>query len=200
MTTKPFIIGIGHVQRVGKDVAASALQRELGFTRYGFADQLKELSMAADPMVTATTRNVNVQIGHGKLSWVVGGMGWEGAKDTYPEVRRFLQNLGSGARATFGEDFWVDQLFAKINRMNSARIVIPDVRYVNEVAAIKNAGGYVIRVNRPGAKAFGHESETELMNFTGWDEEFDNDREIDYLEKNVVSYVKNLIDVKLVKK
>lgn len=157
------IIGLGHVARVGKDTAAEGLVRELGFTRLGFADPLKELALAADPLITSSTRTVNVQAGHGRLAWTVAGMGWENAKNTYTEVRRFLQNLGLGARTVFGEDFWVEQTLRKAERHQ--RVVIPDVRFTNEADAIKAAGGIVIRIDRPGHVAAGHVSETELVDY-----------------------------------
>jgi len=194
MTPKPFIVGIGHVARVGKDTAASALQKELGFTRIGFADQLRELAMGADPLATATVRSVNVSVGHGRLAWVVQGLGYEAAKDSYPEVRRFLQNLGTAARTTFGEDFWVDQLFARAKALGAPRIVIPDVRYKNEAAAIKARGGVLIRINRPGAVGYGHLSETDLKDYTGWDEEFTNNTDVEALQRDVVGFVKNILE------
>ena len=39
------IVGIGHVKEVGKDTAAAALVRDLGFRRDSFADDLKELGL-----------------------------------------------------------------------------------------------------------------------------------------------------------
>lgn len=188
------IVGIGHVARTGKDTAALALCRDLQFVRKGFADQLKELALVADPLVTSATRTVNTNIGHGHLAWVVQGLGgWEPAKDNYPEVRKFLQRLGDGGRTVFGEDFWIDQLMRSIQ--SEPRVVIPDVRYPNEAEAIKAAGGVVIRINRPGVVGGGHVSETALAGWTGWDEEFTNGSDIQTLQSNVVAYVRNLIEV-----
>lgn len=189
------IVGIGHVARVGKDSAAAALVRDLQFTRIGFADQLKELAMVADPLVTSSVRTVNTNIGHGHLAWTVMGLGgWEQAKDTYPEVRKFLQRLGDGGRQVFGEDFWVDQLFKKAGQLG--RVVIPDVRYENEALAIKDAGGVVIKIDRPGHKAQGHISETALADWDGWDEVFTNAGALVELERDVVAWVRNRLEVK----
>lgn len=191
--TKPAIIGIGHVARVGKDTAAEALCRDLQFERRGFADALKDLAFKSDPLVTSATRAMNINAGHGKLAWVVGGLGWDGAKDAYTEVRGYLQRLGVAARDVFGEDVWVDQLFGWAERNNVERLVIPDVRFLNEAAAIKAAGGHVIRINRPGHQASGHVSETELKDWDGWSAEFTNDRWVADLQADVVAWAKGVL-------
>lgn len=183
------IVGIGHVARVGKDTAAEALCRDLGFVRRAFADPLKDLAFAANPLVTSSTRTVNTDVGHGRLQWVVQGCGgWEQAKNTYPEVRTFLQNLGVAGRKVFGDTFWVDRLFDSCKGVEN--VVIPDVRFRNEAEEIRARGGVLIRINRPGRVAAGHVSETDLVDFD-WDEEFDNGTSINDLQATVVSYVKN---------
>lgn len=189
----PFIVGLGHVAQVGKDTAAAALCRDLGFVKVGFADQLRELAMKADPLVTSSVRTINKDVGHGRYAWVVQGMGYEPAKNTYPEVRRFLQNLGAGAREVFGLDFWIDQAMARARKYE--RVVIPDVRYLNEAESIHAAGGVLIRIDRPGKVAHGHVSETELAGWDGWDETFVNATDVQALQANVVAFVKNRLEL-----
>lgn len=192
-TTKTeLIVGIGHVARVGKDTAATALCRDLGFVRLAFADQLKELALEADPLVTPAVKVVNTASGHGHLAWVVAGLGgFDAAKDTYPEVRKFLQRLGVGCRKVFGEEFWIDRLLERA--AGHPRVVIPDVRFANEAAAIKARGGVVIRINRPGYVAAGHVSETELSDWD-FDEEFLNVGSVVELQVAVAGYVRNLLE------
>lgn len=188
------IVGFGHVARVGKDVAADALCRDLGFVKVGFADQLRELAMAADPLVVGGTRTVNVGVGHGHFKWMVQGHGYEQAKDIYPEVRGFLQRLGQGAREVFGPYFWVEQWERKIEKF--PLVVVPDVRYLNEAETIQAKGGVVVRINRPGRFAAGHQSELELADWDGWDEEFVNAGGIQDLQRDVVAYVKNQLQLR----
>lgn len=189
------IVGIGHVARAGKDTAANALMRDLNFIRIGFADQLKELAMVADPLITSAVRTINTNIGHGHLAWTVQGLGgWEAAKDTYPEVRKFLQRLGDGGRKVFGENFWVDQALNAAHA-HDGHVVIPDVRYENEADAIRAAGGVVIKIDRPGYVAQGHVSETALAGWDGWDEVFMNSGSVQDLQVDVVSWVKNRLEV-----
>ena len=192
--SSPIFVGIGHVARVGKDTAAEALCRDLQFQRRSFADPLRDLAYETNPLVTSATRTVNTDIGHGRLQWVLNGSGgWEQAKNMYPEVRTFLQNLGSAARKTFGEDFWIERLLASAKGVD--RIVIPDVRHQNEADAIRARGGILIRINRPGRVAAGHISETALVDFD-WDEEFENSTSVADLQANVVSFVKNWMQTK----
>lgn len=183
------LIGIGHVARTGKDTAANALSRDLGFKRVAFADKLKELALKANPIVTTAVQTTNVGAGRGRLDWVVQGVGgWEEAKNVYPEVRKFLQNLGVGARELFGEDFWVKQALNNPYGID-VDIVVSDVRFLSEAAAVKEAGGYLIRIDRPGHSAMGHVSETQLVDFEGWDAIIMNDGSVQDLEDRVVQQV-----------
>lgn len=185
------IVGIGHTMQVGKDTAATALCRELGFRRIGFADALKRLAFAADPLVTSATRATNIQVGHGRLKHVVQGLGWDEAKNVYPEVRRFLQELGLGMREEFGEEVWVEHLLDKIGHQEN--VVIPDVRFLNEAEAIRNEGGLLLKILRPGKHGDGHRSETELADFDGWDHVIDNNGSIPELEQKVVQIVRDAL-------
>jgi hypothetical protein len=84
-------------------------------------------------------------------------IGWDGRKDD--TGRRLLQELGVGARDVLGADVWVDALMRDL----PGRVVITDVRFPNEVEAIWDRGGVVVKVVRPGVgPARGHVSETAI--------------------------------------
>lgn len=186
------IIGLGHAKRVGKDVSAEALIRELGFHRISFADPLKALAFEADPLITGGTRTVNTAIGHGRLQWVVQGLGgWDNAKDTYPEVRRFLERLGRGARVVFGDDFWLNMALKQAEQYEN--VVFSDVRYENEADAIKAAGGVVVKIDRPGFEAHG-EVDT-LLDGYEFDHVIRNHRTVVDLQAEIVAYAKSLMKV-----
>lgn len=183
------VVGIGHLSRAGKDSAATALQRDLGYRRIGFADKLKELALECDPLVTTATQASNVGAGRGRLKWVVHGLTWEGAKDSYPEVRNFLINLGEGCRKVLDSDIWVNAVLDGVKK--DENVVIPDVRYENEAEAIQKAGGFVIRIDRPGATPSGL-SDNYLTDWDGWDAVIVNDGTVQDLERAIVSTVKEL--------
>lgn len=185
------IIGIGHQARVGKDVAASALTRDLGFVRVGFADKLKELALSSDPIVTSSAMTTNVGAGRGRFTWAVSGLGWDEAKALYPEVRGYLQRLGTAARDVFGPDFWIDQVFAGIG--DDEDVVISDVRYRNEAERIQEEGGIVIKIHRPGVAGVhhaDHASEKDLADWDGWDAVVVNNSDVQSLQAEVVRTVK----------
>lgn len=84
-------------------------------------------------------------------------IGWRGNKD--PEGRELLQRLGVACREHLDPDVWIRPVLTD----PPERLVITDVRFPNEAAAIKAAGGYVIRIERPGTLPVnGHLSETAL--------------------------------------
>lgn len=182
------IVGIGHVARVGKDTAAQALCRDLGFRRIGFADKLKDLAMEADPMIFAN-QMTNVGVGSGHLRKIVVSHGWERTKDSFTEARSFLQNLGVGARKIFGPNFWVEQALAGVSPEDN--IVVPDVRFFEELEAIRALGGKTIRITRPGRLATGHVSEIALCEFDDWDATIDNNGSVIELEGKIVGTVRN---------
>lgn len=90
-------------------------------------------------------------------------------------VRDFLQKLGTdGLRTGLHENTWVNALMADYegvydidtDRTTWPKWVITDTRFPNEAQAIKDAGGIVIRVDRPGCKPINdHPSETGLDNW-----------------------------------
>lgn len=85
--------------------------------------------------------------------------------------RLLLQRLGTDAARYVHPDIWVNALFSKFKK--KSRWIITDVRFDNEVRAIQERGGIVIRVNRDKSKdsteQSNHISETALDNYEGFD-------------------------------
>ena len=181
------IVGLGCSSGVGKDSAATALCRDLGFRRIGFADKLKELAFEADPMILAN-QMTNVGVGSGHLRKLVASVGgWDQAKTRFPEVRRFLQNLGQGGRTVFGDDFWIEQALKGVDPADN--VVIADVRYPNEFELVKSLGGRMVQITRPGHEPYGHVSETSLVGYE-FDAVIDNQGSLVDLEGKIVALVK----------
>lgn len=151
------IIGITGYAQAGKDTLGKYIVENYGFTRYAFADALKKMALALNPMIAKDTDFPPgtfegwvrlVTLVQGPMPENKNGLGWEKAKQL-PEVRRFLQVLGTeGARGTFGDNCWVDALKVKIERDSSELIVITDVRFPNEAEWIHSQGGKIIQVQR----------------------------------------------------
>jgi hypothetical protein len=154
-TAGPLIGLIGYA-RTGKDTFAAELVAAYGYRRVAFADPLRAAAYALNPIVRSHWD------GPIRLAEVVDEIGWERAKDEYPEVRRTLQHIGQGMRDTVDEDLWLNVAMDKVDGYGGP-VVITDVRYRNEADAIRDRGGVLVRVIRPGARpANAHESETAL--------------------------------------
>lgn len=144
----PTVIGIMGRKRAGKNEFAEAVAGACGSIDdvylFAFADAIREIMYAVDPIIGYEDGEFV------RYATVIDQHGYETAKD-YPEFRQFAQRLGTEAgRIVFGNDVWVDLVMGKIEGLpEDSLVLIPDVRFPNEYDAIKDAGGYVVRVDRP---------------------------------------------------
>ena len=139
------IIGITGLISSGKDTIADYLTTYQGFKRISFAASLK------DSVAAIFDRDRESLEGTTKASRV-----WREQKDEWWSNRLkmditprwVLQYWGTDVcRNHFHNDIWVASVEHRL--LNSKEdIVITDCRFSNEVAAIKNAGGVAIRVQR----------------------------------------------------
>lgn len=166
-------IGLIGVSRSGKDTIGRFLVETYGYRRVAFADAVRRSLLAMDPYVRpvevtdagaagTVSRGVDVE----RLSAVVGRIGWERAKDEVPEVRRLLQAYASeGVRDVLGADTWLNIGLRAADEANAdgVPVVFTDVRFRNEVDALRERGAFLVYILRPGAApANGHRSEREL--------------------------------------
>lgn len=139
------IIGLSGKKQVGKDTAGHYLDLVYKFKRVAFADELKKIAEQ---------------------------LSWDGNKDE--RGRKFLQDLGMVAR-NYNPDVWIDLAFRRLSVRPDTDFVITDVRFMNEVDAIRKCGGIVVRITRDDEiRDDVHASETELDNL-----------EFDYVVKSV---------------
>lgn len=140
------LIGLTGFARSGKDEVAKALARR-GWARVAFADPLRDMLYALNPIVVPPIR----------VQHLVDELGWDRAKENYPEVRQLLQRLGTDAgRTVLGENVWVDAGIrtAEDHLARGARgVVFTDVRFDNELEAIQSRGGRIAYIARPGVTA-----------------------------------------------
>jgi len=156
------LIGVGGYAGAGKDTLADLLVAHFGFTKIGFADPMRDMAAAIDPIVGyLDTEDPDVEDVI-RYTDAVEFHGYDQAKVMYPEVRRFLQRLGTdGGRITLGDDVWVKPAMERAEQHR--RVVFSDCRFPNEAEAIRAAGGRVVRVARPGVgPANDHDSEIGL--------------------------------------
>lgn len=182
--TIPSVVGIAGYKGSGKNTAAEILVR-CGYKQKAFADALKRLAVLSNPFFTVQFSAVEYMngvfcngnilpadsriyygCGPAPLSTIVEQLGWDEAKK-YTMIRKFLQNLGNGAREAISENVWIDIVcYSIIKHLEAgARCVITDVRYPNECDLIKTHGyqtgheGFLIWIDREGCESDGHPSE-----------------------------------------
>lgn len=176
------LIGLSGYARAGKDTAAEALLT-LGYKRVAFADKLREVLYALNPIVVYGPDTVRVKD-------VIDKFGWDGYKATAysTEIRELLQRLGTEAgRRTLWDSIWVDAAFANLDE--NGLYVFTDVRFPNEANAIRERGGEILRITRPGLKpANDHPSETSLDDYN-FDDIIFNIGTVDEFKRDVVNYV-----------
>lgn len=162
----------------GKDTVADLLCYEYDFERFSFSEPLQDMLMVLDP-----------KLGGGMtLRGLVNDEGWTKAKEN-PEVRRLLQVLGTEiGRDMISPNLWVNLMAEKIAGVD--RVVLTNVRFPNEAEMVRNRGGLILRVERPGVgPAQGHISDLAL-------DEFDFDRVIsnDSTIENLHHYMRGFMD------
>lgn len=126
----------------GKDTLGRILVENYGWTRIAFADPLKEMALAIDPWIDTCEHEWDLE----RLSKLVADQGWESAKKHYPEVRRFLQKLGTDAVRTHTPSYWVDIAVQRASEAGTS-VVFTDARFPNECQAIRDAGGFNIAID-----------------------------------------------------
>jgi hypothetical protein len=170
--------------RSGKDTAGARLVEHHGYTRLAFADPLKALVRAIDPVLYSdydgSPIRLSDELRHAEMIGNDSRPASEIVKDETEEVRRLWQSTGEAIRA-LDPDFWVNRLVNSWYALGSAPVVVTDVRYRNEADALKARGFKLVRIIRPadaskpvqamtgrdiseGIRA--HRSETELANYT----------------------------------
>lgn len=157
------VIGLCGPMRSGKDTIGSLLVEHHGYTRFAFADAVKECALALDPIIgiVPTDPEHKAQGPMLRLSDLVARQGVEAAK-AHPEVRRLLQRLGTEmGREVIDPNLWVAIVAGR--SADTERVVITDLRFPNEAEWVRSIeGGVVVRVYRAGTGGGTHASEALL--------------------------------------
>lgn len=154
----PRIIGITGYAQHGKDSLADMLVEREGYVKVAFAAALKKMALVLNPWVptdqpvvgdTKATPFDYFGTEFVRLQALVEWGGMDFAKQN-PEVRRFLQVLGTEAvRDILGADSWLRALWNTMAVDPEQRYVISDVRFPNEEEFVHiRCDGMVFRVRR----------------------------------------------------
>lgn len=145
VTAQPMLVGIAGAKRAGKDTLARGLCAAFGLPQDSFAAPLRRF--IAD-LLGWTLEELEARK-EDPIDWLDG-----------ITPRHMMQTAGTewGRDMVHGE-LWVRSLLHRL----AGGGIISDVRFPNEARAIRERGGIVIQVNRPGAgQGDAHVSETPL--------------------------------------
>lgn len=164
------VIGISGRKQSGKDFAyqilnANLMSQDVAVNRYAFADEVKRFAAKY--------------------------FGYPNNEEQKEQFRFVLQGIGQMFREEVDKNFWVDRVLDQIAKDNvdfTAKgvkhiSIITDVRYKNEVEAVK-AIGTVVRIERPSLpRTDNHPSEAELDHYPFEHVIFNDGSKSDYIEK-----------------
>jgi hypothetical protein len=139
----------------GKSTVASILTT-MGYEAMGFAQPLKAMTESLLRHLGYHDETVRARMLYGDLKEVeITGLG--------KSTRDLMRTLGTEwGRGLVHDSLWTDIAMARVNRCPKP-VVIDDMRFANEMAAIRAAGGVCIRITRPGIeRGTSHASEGAL--------------------------------------
>jgi hypothetical protein len=160
------IIGVVGFIGSGKGTVADILVNKKDFTKISFADSVKDATAAIfgwPRSLLEGDTDESREFRETKDEW------WSEKTGKYITPRNMLQLIGTEAgRDVIHPDVWVLSVERKIGMYKN--VVIPDVRFPNEMNFIQKMGGFVVRVRRGDdpewyetARRANLESNTDLM-------------------------------------
>lgn len=149
----PAILGFGGWAQSGKDTAAEMIIEQHGHRLLSFGTYVNALLLEINPGVEIETGRFE------RARSLFDRLGYEGAKKV-EDYRLQLQDLGTGINRR-DPGLWSRLVLADLPAGH--RGVITGVRSLEQIAAVRSAGGLTIWVDRPeAAPVNGHENETQV--------------------------------------
>lgn len=158
------IIGFAGRAGSGKTTAAKILVREFGFTRTRFADPLKDMLRAYLKHQGVAAKTIVAML--------------DGSLKNEPtpflsgkSPRHCMMTLGTEwGRELVSQSFWTDAWQNRVNHLAETgidRIVVDDVRFLNEVDAVHRQRGIIVKITGRSLMAVdaNHASERDLVIF-----------------------------------
>ena len=140
------IIGLVGLIGSGKNSAAEYLTAAYDFKQESFASSLKDTLSC----IFGWNRNKLEGLIEEDRIWRDQVDPWWSQKLNIPDLtpRKMLQQVGTDLfRNYFHHDIWIASLENKLQK-HTGNVVITDCRFPNEIKAVRNLGGAVVRVKR----------------------------------------------------
>lgn len=165
-----------------EDMKNHLIDLHQGLCKHAFATHLKKCLLTLIP-VQESPNFESIEFKNSEVPWLT-------IEGKHPTYRELLQKFGTAIRDEVCSDFWVQAALNKPMREDFIH-VFTDVRFKTEAEAIKERGGIIVRINRDGAGAGNHVSETELDDYQ-FDVVINNNGNLQDLLEQVRVLLKNL--------
>lgn len=210
------LIGVMGKKRHGKDTVGDYITNRHNFDKTAFAKPLKDMCRIGFLLTDDELNGCNKEIKNqywGKstreiLQFVGTEMFREKLQELMPElgsdfwVRRFQVYYESQRKLAEAELETVRPVLEKYSKRDDVKsflrdlqynCVVTDVRFQNECDIIKQLGGIVIKVDRPGLESNDeHVSEKTIDSITGYDYKIVNDGSFDDLHHKIEKVLENI--------
>lgn len=154
------IIGLYGPSRAGKDSVAAVLQQDFGFQQKAMAGGIRDILLALNPMILDDEGELHSMQG----LWHDCYKDWDQVKARSKDSVDYMIRLGQACRDNLGETVWLNRVLPNTGTIDHP-ICISDVRQENEYWAIKNRGGVVWKVIRPGTEKRGMDGLLDHLDF-----------------------------------
>ncbi len=166
MQWERLIIGFSGKPRSGKTEGCKHLANKYGFKRYEMSQPV-----VAEAKAWMESKGLNIN---------------DYSKEDY---RLILEGFGHFMRIAHGEDYWINQVLAKV----VGPAALGGIRYINEVKKIKETGGFVVRVKRKAAlNKDTAATEIQLDKYKGFDLVVNNNRTLGYYHQQLDKFIESL--------
>ena len=111
-------------------------------------------------------------------------------------VRRILQWWGTEFRRAQDADYWTKAWQRKVSGydLEQVHILVDDVRFINELEAVRGLAGRIVKIERPGFIVAGnHASETSLDGYHDWCGQICNDGTLEQFKAKVAALANQLL-------
>jgi hypothetical protein len=168
------IVGLTGHAGAGKDTVAQMMV-DRGAVRVGLADPVKQGVTLLNPDVADLEDSIHGYVVCDSVQDLLIENGWDGVdvhdpglflawdvvKRRYPRTRALLQRFGTDVcRSLFGDGIWLELAGRRVAAADAQIVVVPDIRFDNEAAWVRDHGGVLIHVIRPGVGPInGHASD-----------------------------------------
>lgn len=183
---KQMFVGIVGYSKSGKSVISRELNNLWGFKQVNFADSLK--------------RGLSISL-RVPLEWFIEPSEKEKEREEFygASARQVMQKIGTeGFRNLIGQEVWVDvweRYLAEITPVPT-RVVVDDIRFLEELSRLRSLNAKVIGVVRPNIIPMSHESERNIKNLLCLtDYTLKNDKSLSVFKEEIKSFFSRELDI-----